>query len=143
MKREIKELGKKLREHHLAIDTKVEKIEKYQKYVNTELEHCHANAYYNNELTYNKDDMVLVLYADLNFIANLTSNIKVPKETTDVANHSLKFGIIVPQNIELKTINHQSLFGTGNINISGGGSTIYKHNLHKHHYKVQKHYYRN
>lgn len=35
-----KELGKKLRERHQAIDSKVEKIEKYQKYVNTELDYC-------------------------------------------------------------------------------------------------------
>lgn len=32
-----KELGKKLREHHEAIDDKVERIDKYQKYTNTEL----------------------------------------------------------------------------------------------------------
>jgi len=36
-----KELGKKLRQHHEAIDEKVEKIDKHVRYVNTELDHCH------------------------------------------------------------------------------------------------------
>lgn len=35
-----KELGKKLREHHEAIDEKVEKIDKHTRYINTELDYC-------------------------------------------------------------------------------------------------------
>lgn len=42
-----------------------------------------------------KNNIVLVLFTDLNFISNLNSINNKPKETSDLIYHSLKYGIII------------------------------------------------
>ena len=51
-------------------------------------------AYYFSN-TYNKGDIVLIVFCDLNFIMNLNAVDKKPKNTTDTQTHSLKHGVVI------------------------------------------------
>lgn len=51
--------------------------------------------YFKEESEFEKGDIILVLFTDLNFVNNLKSIETSPKETYDLNYHSLKYGIII------------------------------------------------
>lgn len=51
--------------------------------------------YFNKDSEFNKNDIVLILYTDLNFISGLDSVDNKPKPTRDLIYHSTKYGIII------------------------------------------------
>jgi hypothetical protein len=51
--------------------------------------------YFNKDSEFNKNDIVLILYTDLNFISGLDSVDNKPKPVRDIIYHSTKCGIII------------------------------------------------
>ena len=51
--------------------------------------------YFNSNSEFNKNDIVLILYTDLNFISALDAVDYKPKSTRDLIYHSSKHGIII------------------------------------------------
>ena len=52
--------------------------------------------YFDNTHKYEINDIVLVIFTDINFISSLNSVDYKPKNTNDPLLHSLKYGIIIP-----------------------------------------------
>ena len=51
--------------------------------------------YFNKDSEFSKNDIVLILYTDLNFISGLDSVDNKPKQVRDLIYHSTKCGIII------------------------------------------------
>jgi hypothetical protein len=65
--------------------------------LNTNQDEYSINAYYfNPEYIFSENDIVLIIFCDLNFISNLNVVDSTQKQTQDTLKHSLKYGIVIP-----------------------------------------------
>lgn len=67
------------------------------------------NAYLFNDISFAVDDIVTIIFADLDFSAILESNIIKPRQITNKNLHSNSYGIVIPYTKTTNTTNNQSL----------------------------------
>ena len=74
--------------------------------LNTNQEEYTISAYCFNQNVSNltKNSIILVIFTDRNFINNLNSVDKLPKETTDLSTHLIKYGIAILLNDSLQEL---------------------------------------
>lgn len=67
------------------------------------------NAYLFNDISFAVDDIVTIIFADLDFSAILESNIIKPRQIINKNLHSNSYGIVIPYTKTTNTTNNQSL----------------------------------
>lgn len=67
------------------------------------------NAYLFDDISFVIDDIVTIIFADLDFSAILESNIIKPRQITNKNLHSNSYGIVIPYTKTTNTTNNQSL----------------------------------
>lgn len=67
------------------------------------------NAYLFDDISFAVDDIVTIIFADLDFSAILESNIIKPRQITNKNLHSNSYGIVIPYTKTTNTTNNQSL----------------------------------
>lgn len=67
------------------------------------------NAYLFDDISFVIDDIVTIIFADLDFSAILESNVTKPRQITNKNLHSNSYGIVIPYTKTTNTTNNQSL----------------------------------